>query len=81
MGQSKSKAQKKAPEKHGLENESSAPEIPRDSPWGWMLKNWGDYPRRRKLPKEKMIYYCVEVWRGKEISEHLFWPVFGSWAV
>ncbi|RMC20787.1 hypothetical protein DUI87_01639 [Hirundo rustica rustica] len=54
------------------------PPVPKDSPLGFMLAEWKQYPGTRDKDKAKMIHYCVEVWGGKEISGNVFWPVFGS---
>ncbi|RMC19866.1 hypothetical protein DUI87_03432 [Hirundo rustica rustica] len=54
------------------------PPVPKDSPLGFMLAEWKQYPGTRDKDKAKMIHYCVEVWGEKEISGNVFWPVFGS---
>ncbi|RMC19893.1 hypothetical protein DUI87_03459 [Hirundo rustica rustica] len=54
------------------------PPVPKDSPLGFMLAEWKQYPGTRDKDKAKMIHYCIEVWGGKEISRNVFWPVFGS---
>ncbi|RMC21397.1 hypothetical protein DUI87_02261 [Hirundo rustica rustica] len=54
------------------------PPVPKDSPLGFMLAEWKQYPGTRDKDKAKMIHYCIEVWGGKEISGNVFWPVFGS---
>ncbi|RMC20572.1 hypothetical protein DUI87_01423 [Hirundo rustica rustica] len=54
------------------------PPVPKDSPLGFMLAEWKQYPGTRDKDKAKMIHYCIEVWGGKEISENVFWPIFGS---
>ena len=76
MGQKKSKPSDPMGD---LGPEVRYPQIPPDSPLGLMLNHWEDYPSRRGKDKAKMIYYCMEVWGGKQIrGDHLYWPVFGS---
>jgi len=44
-----------------------------------MIAHWGDWMSRRGKSKEKMVYYCMQVWSGKQIRrDHLYWPIFGS---
>uniref|UniRef100_A0A8D2QS51 CCHC-type domain-containing protein n=1 Tax=Zosterops lateralis melanops TaxID=1220523 RepID=A0A8D2QS51_ZOSLA len=51
-------------------------ETPR--PLGLMLEHWRDCPQRKRKSKERMVYYCMNVWGGKELSSHLMWPVLGT---
>uniref|UniRef100_A0A8C9NX36 Core shell protein Gag P30 domain-containing protein n=1 Tax=Serinus canaria TaxID=9135 RepID=A0A8C9NX36_SERCA len=78
MGQGKSKSpslgKSKSPSSMGVK----LPPIPKDSPLGFMLKNWEHFSGTSGKDKAKMIHYCVEVWGGKEISKSVFWPIFGS---
>jgi len=44
-----------------------------------MIVHWGDWLSRRGKSKKKMVYYCMQVWGGKQIRrDHLYWPIFGS---
>ena len=55
------------------------PDIPPDSPLGLMIAHWDDWPPRQGKSREKMIYYCMQVWGGKQIRrDRVFWPVFGT---
>ncbi|XP_040983184.1 uncharacterized protein LOC121233625 [Aquila chrysaetos chrysaetos] len=55
------------------------PDIPPDSPLGLIIAHWDDWPPRQGKSREKMIYYCMQVWGGKQIKgDGVFWPVFGS---
>lgn len=78
MGQKKSKMQGKTQGKSKKEQENGLPEIPRNSPLGWMLEHWEDCLKRCMRSKEQMIHYCIEVWGGKEIKRHLTWLMFGT---
>ncbi|XP_074388004.1 uncharacterized protein LOC141726826 [Zonotrichia albicollis] len=75
----KSKFQKKPQEKPHQDPGTVLPEIPRESPLGWMLEHWDDSPRRVGKSKEKMIQFCMEKWGGgKEIAKYVVWPVFST---
>lgn len=54
------------------------PKILRESPLGWMLEHWEDCSARWGKSKEKMIYYCVDVWGNMEIGKYQHWPTFGT---
>lgn len=58
--------------------EVKLPEIPKNSPLGFMLDNWKHYPSTKGKDRAKMIHYCVELWGGQEISKYVYWPIFGS---
>ena len=77
MGQRKSKP---SDPMGGVGPKVRYPQIPPDSPLGLMLNHWENYPSRRGKGKVGMIYYCMEVWGGKQIrGDHLYWPgFFGS---
>lgn len=74
----KSRFWRKPQEKFPQGPEKVLPEIPRDSPLGWMLEHSNDSPRRAGRSKEKMIHFCMEKWGGKEIRKYVVWPVFGT---
>ncbi|RMC21891.1 hypothetical protein DUI87_02762 [Hirundo rustica rustica] len=48
------------------------PPVPKDSPLGFMLAEWKQYPGTGDKDKAKMIHYCVEVWGRKKYLEMFF---------
>ncbi|XP_051653816.1 uncharacterized protein LOC127475751 [Manacus candei] len=52
--------------------------IPPDSPLGKLLKNWSCYSSTYRRPREKMVYYCIEVWGGRKIGDNTYWPMYGT---
>lgn len=54
------------------------PDIPQDSPLGLMIRYWDSSPSRKGKSKEKLVYYCMEVWGRKQIRKDLYWPIHGS---
>ncbi|PKU34656.1 hypothetical protein llap_15041 [Limosa lapponica baueri] len=68
MGQGKSKAS----------GTMKCSPIPKDSPLAFMLEMWKYYPGTGNKSKNKMIYYCTEVWGDQKIDPNTRWPKFGS---
>lgn len=54
------------------------PKVPKDTPLGYILSNWKNFPGTSGKEKYKMISYCTKVWGGKQISKSVYWPVYGS---
>ncbi|RMC12536.1 hypothetical protein DUI87_10056 [Hirundo rustica rustica] len=78
MGQTKSKASKRNLRKPKRGTGKGIPEIPVESPLGWMLEHWEECPIREGKSKKRMVHFCIEVWGGVEIRDHVIWPVFGT---
>ena len=68
MGQKKSKP---SDPMGGVGPKVRYPQIPPDIPLGLMISHWEDYPSRWGKNKVKMLYYCMEVWGGKQIRGDL----------
>lgn len=75
MGQKKSETSGPMQDKRGG---VGLPDIPPDSPLGIMIQYWDSSPAQKGKSKEKMVYYCMEVWGGKQIRKDLYWPIYGA---